>query len=424
MQTAVFVALLSIFGQVSLRGSMEDNGSAVPQQSKTKAKISSSADCKWDASLSALGYPNDDPNLQLIQDLGTFDSVVFLSEKVLVADFLTRRSPTMLQKRNDPNRETPYHLHAVFLDATSGNVLKTLDWPLESAESGIFSTGDGGFLFFSTSRLVRYSADLVPVKVLDFPQLNVPNTDYSGFAIAPSGKSILMQIRENTSLKCLRIDADSLNSVESACDLPEGFAISDRETTASVAADPKSTRSQVVIAGAKEQWHTLCDSSKVVGCRFSQFLDDKTFIVHDQIGMSVLQEDGQVILHQRYGFTDAWMSPMAGPIHGSGNGKRFAVVLNHLPPIIGANLNGAIVVSGTYSFSLELPRIPGPSPARVDVYDLNERSWVFTLAEKNKQMNKIFGMALSPDGTQMAIDFGGSINLYGLPPIKEATHGK
>lgn len=174
-----------------------------------------------------------------------------------------------------------------------------------------------------------------------------------------------------------------------------------------------------MIGDRQEAWHPLCNAEKVLGCRIPQFLDNKTLIVSNQDGFTVMGADGQLQLRQKYNFLDAWIAPLSGPIHSSRNGTRFAVVLNHFPITKAGALNGVTILSGTIRFAVDLPHIPGPLPARVDIYDPASQTWIASFVNKNNKLNEIFGFALSPSGGNMAVDSGGTIHIYSLPPATE-----
>ncbi|HEV2177250.1 MAG TPA: hypothetical protein VGW33_08625 [Terriglobia bacterium] len=52
---------------------------------------------------------------------------------------------------------------------------------------------------------------------------------------------------------------------------------------------------------------------------------------------------------------------------------------------------------------------------RIMVYDIPTREWIYTLAAKRQKIGSISGLALSPDGSQMAILTDGVVETYRLP---------
>jgi len=414
---AIFLMAILI-GAPTLAGSKTSGfGNTVAQPSKPNHVMDLSQDSRWQVYLNDYGYPTDDPNLQLQPDLATFNSVSFLSEKVLVTTFLTRRSPIALQRHNDPNHQVPFHLHAFFLDASNGKVLKTLEWPLESAHAGIFPSGDGGFVFFSTEGFERYSANLLRERTLPLPQLKATGVGQYGLAAAPSGRGLLLVYEVKNAIQCVWVDSATLSTTESACTIPGRFTISDDETAAAVTPDQKNRDWRVIIGGKSEPWHELCDDKKMQDCRIPTFVAEKTIVVSNQYGFSVLDDVGGIQLHEKYKFLDFWIEPDSGPVRSSAIGNRFAVILNHLPYKISNALGGLVIVSGEVHFHsvLDLRRVPGPLPGRLDVYDLSSQTWFVSLLNKQDKFKEIFGFALSPSGINLAVDTGGVIHMYALP---------
>ncbi|MFZ0819071.1 MAG: hypothetical protein WAM91_03310, partial [Candidatus Acidiferrales bacterium] len=172
---------LSVFLATFLAVALGATGSSLlasgaTSQKKAKPIEVSSDQFLWRVDLHSMGYPENGNQLQGRRDLDEFDTVDFVSESVVAASFITQEPTPPLEHRDDPNGAPLYRLHAVFLGAASGKVLRTLDWPLENPYAGIFPLYDGRFLFLSTQRIVLYSADWTPVKELPLPQLQQPHS--------------------------------------------------------------------------------------------------------------------------------------------------------------------------------------------------------------------------------------------------------
>src|SRR5580704_1534831 len=161
-----------------------------PQGQSTKSKFvhASSDQPVWKVDLHSMGYPPENHLLQWQRGLGSFDTVDFLSDGVVAETFITQEPAASLQRRENANRARPYRLHAIFFDAASGIVLKTLEWLGDDLKMGIFPRYDGSFVFFSTEHLVLYSADWNPVKEVALLQLQEPSAELKEIAESPSGK--------------------------------------------------------------------------------------------------------------------------------------------------------------------------------------------------------------------------------------------
>ena len=91
----------------------------------------------WRVDLHTMGFPAGNRALQWQRGLGSFNTVDFLSDDVVAATFITDEPAAGLEKRDDPNHRRPYRLHAIFLDAANGSVLKTFEWTGDDLKIGI-----------------------------------------------------------------------------------------------------------------------------------------------------------------------------------------------------------------------------------------------------------------------------------------------
>ena len=390
-----------------------------------------------------------------------FDTVDFVSEGVVAASFITQEPAPPLEHRDDPNRAPLYRLHAVFLDATSGNVLKTLDWPLDNPNAGIFPRYDGSFLFLSTERIVLYSPDWTPAKELPLPQLQQPHSYLAGIAESPSGKLLVVRFHQGSAIRCIRIPTDSLEGTEEPCEIPEQFTISDgamaeselgRDRTEnndfgplvqynlpipkeSPNPDPK----KVLIRETGKPVRALCDIAlleKNQGKRraeelvpgnmhcpggFPQFISNEMVVIYGGSDLLLLDLAGALKFEKdfapRGGPHPDMIDNMGRPVRASANGRRFALALND--PI-----NEGVVRPGRTTIIPEPGDPPAAFPDRVEVYDLSNSRWIYVLENEpasvnwlsGKQFPQIWGLGLSPSGEKLTIDSGGVIQTYALPP--------
>jgi hypothetical protein len=54
-------------------------------------------------------------------------------------------------------------------------------------------------------------------------------------------------------------------------------------------------------------------------------------------------------------------------------------------------------------------------PLDIEVFDLSAAQWIYTLRINPDQLHQIWGLALSPNGNQLALDSGGAIQVFALP---------
>jgi len=401
--------------------------SSTNQSAKKKKPLEASSDqFVWRVDLHPLGYPTDDPMLQRRRGIQDFDTLDFVSDTVEVATFLTQEAPHDLRRR-DTSNPPPYTLHAVFFDAASGNVVKTLEWPVEDANAGIFPGYDGSFLFFSTERIVLYSADWQPVKELPLPQLQEPHASLLGIAESPTGKTLLIYFRNEKSRACIRIDTGQLEGDEKACAIGLPFTVSDEgmavrneraanneinsgpqfDTQAKVAASLD--YSILIRAKAGESQYNLCEEHDPSAgyCRTPQFIANGWIALFGiDLALSDLTGRATVILKYMPSMNSPWIDPNGRPLRPSADGQRFALALTEsLFQVFGTP--GNLYASGS--------ELPAEYPDRIQVFDVRMNNWIYTLHNKGKQFPKIWGLALSPSGGQLAVDSGGVIQTYALP---------
>jgi hypothetical protein len=100
--------------------------------------------------------------------------LVFTQPGVLAAYFVLNEGGTSLSSRNHPAPSDPYHLHGVFLDAESGGTVRVGDWPTRpNGSSSLFAAQDGGFIVFAAGALSLYSPNMRLLAQYARPWLNV-----------------------------------------------------------------------------------------------------------------------------------------------------------------------------------------------------------------------------------------------------------
>jgi hypothetical protein len=428
----------------------------------------------WRVDLHSVGYPTGNSQLQWQRGLGSFDTVDFVSNGVVVATFITQEPAAALQRRNDPNRARPYRLHAIFLDAATGTVLKTLDWLGDDLKMGIFPRYDGSFVLFSTDHLVLYSADWKPVKEVAILQLQEPNAILKEIAESPSGKVIEVRIRRDTSLLCLRIQTDTLTAVRDMCSALLGFSVSDDELAMSdarqafnLSGENREGHPQVnfhggpqphnqapfakieVTAEREDRRGILCDSDSVVSCAVPAFINNDMIVVHNNSSLGLFDisgianhEKAKLEFQRYFGRTPApgpapnpeydWVAGVGRPVRAAANGQRFVVALN--APVAPEDQSAAN--------ALFPELLPAAFPDHVDVFDLPSGLqsrlpelqcqkpdgpcdwWIYRIINTKKQFKQIWGLGLSPNGEKLVIDSGGVIQTYTLPPETASAEPK
>jgi hypothetical protein len=443
-----------------------------PQGQSTKSKFvhASSDQPVWKVDLHSMGYPPENHLLQWQRGLGSFDTVDFLSDGVVAETFITQEPAASLQRRENANRARPYRLHAIFFDAASGIVLKTLEWLGDDLKMGIFPRYDGSFVFFSTEHLVLYSADWNPVKEVALLQLQEPSAELKEIAESPSGKVLDVRIRRGDSLLCLRIQTDTLTAERDSCSVLLPFAISDDGMASTLTPDAvrfsgenreaqpdagrvnneikmkRTLMATVEFVGERGDFKkTLCDEPTVRSCGPPTFITNNLVVVYgnDEVGLLDISgitkgEKTKVEFQRDFGNNYMnrvqnrggynWIAYLGRPIRTSANGERFAVALN-------APESPAYAAAAHALMPEELPAV---DPSYVDVFDLPSARqkllpdrqcytdahcdwWIYRLKNVKEQFKHIWGFGLSPNGEKLVIDSGGVVQVYTLPAATGKT---
>lgn len=95
---------------------------------------------------------------------------------------------------------------------------------------------------------------------------------------------------------------------------------------------------------------------------------------------------------------DDWITDWRVPFRPSASGNRFAVA-------IWAHKGGSDVLDISAHSVLK----------RIMVFDIATRRWIYTLSAKKQKIKTVSGLALSPDGSLMAILTNGVVEVYRLP---------
>jgi hypothetical protein len=394
------------------------------QQPKIKLVHATSDQPLWSVNLKSQGYPANSDELQRRRDFEDFDTISFLSDNIVAATFVTRENIPNLQRRNDPNRLRPYRLHALFLDALTGKTLHTIEWPIEDPNAGIFPRHDGGFLLVTAEKIASYSADWAYLKEIPFSDLHAMTATLGGIAESPNASSIVIQFRTRTSSLCSRIRTDTLDYLPADCGLLEVFTVSDRkiveperlpkeneqrENTPSHAyvQHGGATPGASAIGRVQDQvqppaGYTLCNPCAGI----PQFINNDIMAVYAPQNVSVVDGAGKITFSQNFIPRERWIDELGRPLRPSANGQRFAVVTNRSP--FARNTQATAIHMSTGD-------IPAEMPLDIEVYDLSAAQWIYTLRINPEHLHQVWGLALSPNAQKLAIDSGGTIQIYMLP---------
>jgi hypothetical protein len=391
-------------------GALAFASTSFARQAKIKLIHATSDHPLWRVNLKSQGYPANSDELQRRRGFANFDTVAFLSDNVIAATFVTRESIPNLQRRDDPNRVRPYRLHALFLDAITGKNLHTIEWPIDDPNAGIFPRHDGGFVLVTAGKIASYSADWARLKEIPFSDLHSMTATLGGIAESPSANSVVIQFLVRNSAQCFRIRTDTLDYSIVPCGVLEVFTVSDDRIVEPEKLPGENENRENIASHAYVQHGAAMASAGESICNpcpgIPQFINDDTVAVYSPQNISVLDHEGKVSFRQDFNSKERWIDELGRPLRPSADGQRFAVVTNRSAFTRNATATAIHISTGD---------IPAEMPLDVEVFDLSAAQWIYTLRINPENLHQIWGLALSPGAKKLAIDSGGTIQIYALP---------
>jgi hypothetical protein len=312
---------------------------------------------------------------------------------------------------------------------------------------------------FTTEKIISYSAEWNQLKELSLSDLHSLTADLGGIAESPTNKSLVVQFLYANSALCLDIPTDTLKFSPRSCGTLEVFTASDNGIVApeklpggkelhesgpsgafiqyGVAmpdAPPESTI-RVLNPDQARTARTIC--SPCVG--IPQFVSDDLLVMYSPTYMGIVDRAGKVRFTQDFSPTVEWVDELGRPVRPSANGMRVAIATNKsdfspASPFAGGNVNisqnnpnasgdeqraetikARARSGGATAVHMSTGDIPAEFPLDVQVYDVAAAQWVYTLEIKSEHLHQIWGLALSPNGNNLAVDSGGVIQIFALP---------
>ncbi|MGA2358271.1 MAG: hypothetical protein ABSF66_04670 [Terriglobales bacterium] len=319
----------------------------------------------------------------------------FLDNKTIVATFVTREEKTALSGRDNSDTNLPLRLRAVFLDADTGKITSTQGWPSESRFAGIIATNDGKFVTQRGVALTLYSPDAKELRELSLPPIQ---EDLWGWVAHPSptGRNILFATPNQTTTLAtpwVWVDTITLQVVRSWKEMQSGWVGISDDATAMIACsfplyhcDPS-----VEIRGLATEWKTIAPIERRPQSS-PRFLNEDTLFLSGH-PWKLLRTDGKAVFTENAPFEGGMAIPSAG-------GQRFVV------PFFKSTGEVTALDVGAHG---ELKTI--------SVYDapFHERSYKLNLIGP-KIKDQATQLALSPDGSLLAILHDESVYVFQLPP--------
>jgi hypothetical protein len=331
--------------------------------------------------------------------------ICFPSQRQIIVAFVTPRPANVkpeLAPRGEPSEALAYRLHALFVDAVTGKVQATHEWPTSSKWAWITRAPEGKFVVITPERLTLYSPAIEEIKHLDLPitQESIKEewrvgsstgghylvVDYASAAAEREGDpENRREWIDTETMQVLREWTINRGSPEYA----KVMSISDDGKTALVGYN---------IGPPEGPFHRLCKPSPS-----QPYCGGTTMIANDTVlgvtspypkeaeSMYLIRIDGDVVLRQ-----DSFKGESYRRWATSVDGHRIAFALD-------------MCKGGSAAFDIA----PHCSLSRVIVYDMVAHRWIYSLDGKQQHIKSISGLALSPDGSLLTlINQDGILQMY------------
>lgn len=327
----------------------------------------------------------------------------FLDSQRLAATFVTQsRANPGLATRGSPDAASPFRLRGVVLEASTGAVRATPEWPIDVRAAGIVAANDRGVVTEIDNQLTLLSPELRPMKEAALPSCGggswYPTASWSG-------DHVLLGSGPAWSEGCwLWIDSQDLRIVASWRDLRAGpVAVSDdRLVWEPARRDFGDPPSPLKIATPGGNWRPIpstegASTPEFVGPDLIYFQVPQTINHPTPAEAFLIRTDGSQVF--RLGTTRQGWAPGGAAVSRAGN--RFVILQGQMKGSYPAlDIGGHSVVKGLLVYD---------PPFRTPSYALKVRD--------SKVRNS--SAALSPDGRHLAV-LGYPepvLEVFELPPV-------
>lgn len=322
-------------------------------------------------------------------------SIWFLNNEKVVATFITREGDSRLSTSRNKNETSSTRLRAIFLNASTGEVTSTINWPTESRFAGIVAVDSGKFVTETGTHLTLFSSGLAPEKTL-----NLSATSENGWASYPSptGKNVLfIPSGLSGSIKpWILINTANLKVTRSWQDVHTGWvAISDSWIAMTACGWISHCEPFVEVRGPGTEWNEVSSASRPNNVPRPHFVDERTLLLQG-MPTKLVDVDAQAKWSANLVHEACWW----GGVYSASEAARFVVPSCSLRSHVGAiDVDGVEILK---SFLIYDAPFEGPSPTHI-------------LNLQGPTIKGLPYLALSPDGSRIAILDGEAIELVGLP---------
>lgn len=341
----------------------------------------------WQFDLRSVGYTGFAPKKEQWGLHLRPNPLSFPDSDVLIATFITQERVPALARRDKGDEVLPLKLHAALLNVRSGELHATKEWSVTRPRGGIIPAGEGRFTVLTPSGIALYSREAKLLK-----ELKLSFKEQSGLwdlRPSPSGKTIMIEYHTPAAYY-EKIAIDSLTSQPASIPTPV-FSISD--TDIAIRLDSTSGPAEIRVQTKGGPWQTICrTSASAKSCGTPQFVSNDLLALQSPHGLTILPNGGGPPLLKAEFRRDEWL---VNSLYPSQDGKRLAVA-------VWAHKGGSALLDISSHAVLK----------RVDIYDIPNARLTYTFDAQQHQVKYISGLALSQDGSLMAILTDGIVKAY------------
>jgi len=329
--------------------------------------------------------------------LKPYTSLWFLDNDTIAVTFITREGEPKLSTQETMNANTALRLRLVLFDAENGHIVNTTAWPTETRFAAIRTVYGGRFVTQRGTELTLYSLQLRELKRLDLPSAG--SDEWYAYP-SPSGKSLLFittNLRTHSSVPWIWVDTDSLAVVRSWKEVQSGWVgISDRHIAMTKCVWFFDCQPEVEARSINGDWKAIASADRH-NMPHPQFVDDDTVFLLGR-PTELVRMDGQIIVTEGVPLEGCWW--------------------------------GGVVVSSTQRVAVPSCKLKGAMPAldlgghdvlkKLVLYDAPFRGPSYVLDLKGPKINDLTTLAISPDGSRIAILNVEklTLELVELPPLQ------
>ena len=320
--------------------------------------------------------------------------IAFLDDKHVIVHEV-EVDPTQLSSRRSPDISSPFRLHTILLDASSGKLLLSKEWGTRVHESSVYATNGGALLRTGNILRLLRSADLEEYQKMALPE---PPCIYI-VSVSASQKTVMLDcINQRANVSHFDVlDGSTLKARYSWSESPPLYHYSSISDTAIAAVD--STKHEIIVSkfGSK-RWNSIGEGNGTVPI-LSAFPNLPTLVsdellVDNRSKFLLISIDGRLLMTSQPPTKDNIPSGVSKIVVAQGGG--FVAV---------ASQNNDVRTHLFTEASISLRSVD------VAVYDLTLKQCVLNVEFAPLPTND-YDLALSPGGSMLAILDDRKISVY------------